>query len=72
MLEEGKERKRRTGRQEGRKREQRGKKGSRNTGMLGGREGKAGQYLQRKASEKMGINYSCKPTKIKFIKRDWS
>ena len=33
------------------------RKGSRDTEMLGGREGKAGQYSQRKASEKMGINY---------------
>ena len=42
---------------EARKGKQRGRKGSRDTEMLGGREGKAGQYLQRKASEKMGINY---------------
>ena len=39
---------------EARKGKQRGRKGSRDTEMLGGREGKAGQ---RKASEKMGINY---------------
>ena len=51
----GKERKRRKERKkEARKGKQRGRKGSRDTEMLGGREGKAGQ---RKASEKMGINY---------------
>ena len=58
MLQEGKERTRRKERKkEARKGEPRGRKGSRDTEMLGGREGKAGQYLQRKASEKMGINY---------------
>lgn len=59
MLQEGKERKRRKERKkEARKGKLRGRKGSRDTEMLGGREGEAGQYLQRKASEKMGINYT--------------
>lgn len=54
---EGRKERRKERKKEARKGKQRGREGSRDTEMLGGREGKARQNLQRKASEKMGINY---------------